>query len=240
MEVISEEECAVGLDKPIMSSDWLTRVWTERDKVDFRADDPCVMKYKVPPFYKRCLSFLGFSHEEQNHMEEITIENGGTFANVGDKECSHLIVDEALKDLPDNISLPKHVVKGEWFWACIQMEARAAEKFYTFQKGEAVQNLFTPVSTMAGSKTRKRKRLKENIAQLVSDDELESPLYNKRRSGSIDGIISPNSFLDASNTPDISDINISKLRKQYLIALTPFVKVIFVSNDWMVLSVLSP
>ncbi|XP_052217057.1 protein ECT2-like isoform X1 [Dreissena polymorpha] len=204
-------ECAVGLDKPIMSSDWLTRVWTERDKVDFRADDPCVMKYKVPPFYKRCLSFLGFSHEEQNHMEEITIENGGTFANVGDKECSHLIVDEALKDLPDNISLPKHVVKGEWFWACIQMEARAAEKFYTFQKGEAVQNLFTPVSTMAGSKTRKRKRLKENIAQLVSDDELESPLYNKRRSGSIDGIISPNSFLDASNTPDISDINIKTI-----------------------------
>jgi len=34
------------------------------------------MKYKVPPFYKRCLSFLGFSREEQNHMEEITIENG--------------------------------------------------------------------------------------------------------------------------------------------------------------------
>lgn len=34
------------------------------------------MKYKVPPFYKRCLSFLGFSADEQNHMEEITIENG--------------------------------------------------------------------------------------------------------------------------------------------------------------------
>ena len=34
------------------------------------------MKYKVPPFHKKCLSFLGFSHDEQNHMEEITIENG--------------------------------------------------------------------------------------------------------------------------------------------------------------------
>ena len=34
------------------------------------------IKYKLPPFYKQCLSFLGFSKEEQNHMEEVTIENG--------------------------------------------------------------------------------------------------------------------------------------------------------------------
>jgi len=64
---------------------------------------------------------------------------------------------------------------------------------------------------MSGSKSRKRRRLKENIAQLASDEELESPLYNKRRSSGLDGIVSPNSFLDASNTPDISDINLSEL-----------------------------
>lgn len=34
------------------------------------------MKYKLAPFYKRCLSFFGFSRDEQNHMEEVTIENG--------------------------------------------------------------------------------------------------------------------------------------------------------------------
>ena len=35
-----------------------------------------MIKYKLPPFYKQCLSFLGFSKDEQNHMEEVTIENG--------------------------------------------------------------------------------------------------------------------------------------------------------------------
>ncbi|KAL4219754.1 Protein T2 [Mactra antiquata] len=215
MDTIYEDMCveeyAVGLGRPIMSPDWLNRVWSERDQIDFRADDQCVMKYKLPPFYKRCLSFLGFSKDEQNHMEEITIENGGTFASVGDEDCTHLIVDEALKDLPSDIDLPKHVVKGEWFWACIQMEACAAEKMYTFQKGEPISNLFTPSTSMSGSKSRKRKRLKENIAQLASDEELDSPVYNKRRSSSSDmgGIISPNSFLDVSNTPDISDINLT-------------------------------
>ncbi|XP_045200186.2 protein ECT2-like isoform X2 [Mercenaria mercenaria] len=202
-------EYAVGLGTPIMSRDWLNRVWTERDMIDFRADDSCVMKYKLAPFYKRCLSFLGFSKDEQNHMEEVTIENGGTFASVGDEECTHLIIDEAVTELPTDIILPKHVVKGEWFWACIQMEACAAEKMYTFQKGEPVLNLFTPSTNMSGTKSRKRKRLKENIAQMASDEELESPLYNKRRSSDMGGIISPNSFLDASNTPDISDININ-------------------------------
>jgi len=34
---------AVGYGTPIMSRDWLTRVWTERDKIDFRADDNCVV-----------------------------------------------------------------------------------------------------------------------------------------------------------------------------------------------------
>lgn len=73
----------------------------------------------------------------------------------------------------------------------------------------STSNHFTPSANMSGSKSRKRKRLKENIAQLASDEELESPLYNKRRSSDMGGIISPNSFLDASNTPDISDINLS-------------------------------
>ena len=65
---------------------------------------------------------------------------------------------------------------------------------------------------MSGSRSRKRKRLKENIAQLASDEELESPLYSKRRSSDLGGIISPNSFLDASNTPDKSEANLSKGR----------------------------
>ena len=90
------------------------------------------------------------------------------------------------------------------------MAASADEQMYIFQKAETVSNHFTPCTNMSGSKSRKRKRLKENIAQLASDEELESPVYNKRRSSDVGGIISPNSFLDASNTPDLSDVNLSK------------------------------
>lgn len=39
--------------------------------------------------------------------------SGGTFASVGDEECTHLIIDEALKELPIDVILPRHVVKGE-------------------------------------------------------------------------------------------------------------------------------
>ena len=38
---------------------------------------------------------------------------GGTFAAVGDRECTHLVVDEAVKELPTDVKLPRHVVKGE-------------------------------------------------------------------------------------------------------------------------------
>ena len=34
------------------------------------------MQHRMPPFYKCCLCFYGFSDEEKKHMEELTIENG--------------------------------------------------------------------------------------------------------------------------------------------------------------------
>ncbi|WAR28839.1 ECT2-like protein [Mya arenaria] len=143
------------------------------------------MKYKVPPFHKKCLSFLGFTHDEQNHMEEITIEN---------------------------VVLGMYTDGGE-----------GGRKTLHISEGEPIQNLFTPSTNMSGSKSRKRKRLKENIAHLASDEELESPLYNKRRSSGLDGVISPNSFLDASNTPDISDINLNEKEQ---VKVTPRLQVV--------------
>ena len=32
---------------------------------------------------------------------------------MGDRECTHLVVDEAVTELPTDIRLPRHVVKGE-------------------------------------------------------------------------------------------------------------------------------
>lgn len=59
-------------------------------------------------------------------------------------------------------------------------------------------------SSSLGSKSRKRKRLK----QLAVEGEVDSPFHviKRRSSEQLSGIsISPNSFLDASRTPDRSD-----------------------------------
>lgn len=87
------------------------------------------------------------------------------------------------------------------------MEACADETLYEYHQkidfNGVNGNIFLPGRNMSGSKSRKRKRLKENIAQLAADGEYDSPF--KRRS--TDRVsMSPNSFLDASNTPDKSDV----------------------------------
>ncbi|KAL5004653.1 hypothetical protein ScPMuIL_018109 [Solemya velum] len=196
---------SVSYGTPIMSQDWIRRIWADRELLDARADSDRMMQYKVLPFFKCQLSFLGFSKEEQKHMEDLTIENGGKFVDVGDENCTHMVIDEhSMKVLPADISLARNIVRGEWFWGCIQMEACADESMYTFQEAVNSANRFTPANTMC-SKSRKRKRLKENIAQLASEGDMD--MYAKRRSSEYGGIsMSPNSFLDASNTPDKSDL----------------------------------
>lgn len=206
---------AVIFGTPIMSSDWLYRVWEERCNLGVKGTDAKLMVHRVPPFFKCCLSFLGFSKEEQKHMEELTIENGGLFAPVSDEECTHLVIDDqSMKELPTWIGLPHYVVKGEWFWGSIQIEACADEHLLEYQKVTSSANsIFTPGRCMSGSKSRKRKRLKENIAQLAGEGDFESPLY-KRRSSDMGRTMSPSSFLDASNTPDKSDYTTDEHAKE--------------------------
>jgi hypothetical protein len=61
-------------------------------------------------------------------------------------------------------------------------------------------NSATP-KTMSGSKSRKRKKLKENLAQLASEGEIDTPMY-KRRSSEVGHMSCGQSFLDV--TPDVS------------------------------------
>ncbi|KAL3848234.1 hypothetical protein ACJMK2_019105 [Sinanodonta woodiana] len=198
---------AVGVGIPIMGIAWVENVWGERNNTDVRADSE-QMQYRVPTFYQCCLSFIGFPREEQDHMEELTEQNGGMIAAPGDPNCSHLVVeDQSMKELPSDLCLPKHVIRAEWFWASVQMAACAAEDIYPLKKAEEpLAKIFSPCSGMSGTRSRKRKRFKDNLAQLASDGELDSPNYSKRCSSELANTLSPNSFLDASNTPDKSDV----------------------------------
>lgn len=53
--------------------------------------------------------------------------------------------------------------------------------------------------TLSGNKSRKRKRLRENLAQLAAEGDVDSPmLNNKRRSNEIARVSFSASFLDAT------------------------------------------
>ncbi|BFZ06676.1 hypothetical protein BsWGS_09714 [Bradybaena similaris] len=201
---------AVNMGKPIMCEDWISRMWADRDNPDCHASELKMAAYRMKPFYECCLCFLGFAKEEQKHMEELTIENGGTVAEQGAADLTHLVVDDQnVKEIPPDISLPQYVVRGEWFWGCIQMTACADEQIYTFEK------ISTPARQLRSShsmtKNRKRKRLQE----LVAETEGSPYMVYKRRSSSAETSgtsMSPDSFLDVTYTPDKSDTHLGELK----------------------------
>ncbi|XP_071489543.1 protein ECT2-like [Diadema antillarum] len=203
---------AVSLGTPIMTSEWIQATWERRNQEDCTATSEEMLKYKMPPFFGCTIGFVGFSEEEQRHMEEITQTQGGSVVSVADDSCTHIVVDEntvpeQLLDYSKNIKL----VKQEWFWASIQMDARAEEGLYTFRIVSTPASIQgTPTMIFSGSKSSRKRRLKQSIAALSSEtDSLESPLPpQKRRSSFAESAscmsISASSILDASQTPECS------------------------------------
>ena len=44
-----------------------------------------------------------------------------------------MVDDSTVQEQPDSVPERAHLVKAEWFWACIQMDAAADESMYRFQ-----------------------------------------------------------------------------------------------------------
>ncbi|XP_006824711.1 protein ECT2-like, partial [Saccoglossus kowalevskii] len=197
---------AVSLGTPVMTEQWVHQAWSTRHDSTGSAIDEDMMQYKMMPFFCCCLSFMGFSDEEQKHMEEVTQMQGGSSAPVGDKSCTHLVIDDVtVKDLPFECNGKIHIVKSEWFWGSIQMAACADETMYRFTKVDSSDHkTSTPGTPVARS--RKRRRLRESIAALSKESEHESPHVppRKRRSSDMGMLSMSGSFLDASHTPDSS------------------------------------
>ena len=176
---------AVGLGTCIMTEEWVQKCWDMRSSLTWRADNDDMMDYKLPPFFDCCLTFLGFSEEEKAHMEETTIEQGGTFCSFEDKIFTHVVVEDGVQDVPPEIMDTPHVkiVKQEWFWASIQVDACADTALYLFKQpnAEPIRSCGTPSSHQ---KSRKRRRMKEtDVMELLSPS---SPCHAaKRKSGDI-------------------------------------------------------
>ncbi|XP_059543046.1 protein ECT2 isoform X6 [Myotis daubentonii] len=167
---------AVSLGTPIMKPEWIYKAWERRNEQDFCASaDDFRNEFKVPPFQDCILSFLGFSDEEKTNMEEMTEMQGGSYLQVGDERCTHLIVEEnTVKELPFEPSKKLYVVKQEWFWGSIQMDARAGETMYLYEKANTpeLKKSVSLLSLSTPNSNRKRRRLKETLAQLSRETDL--------------------------------------------------------------------
>ncbi|XP_076723430.2 protein ECT2 isoform X11 [Callospermophilus lateralis] len=197
---------AVSLGTPIMKPDWIYKAWERRNEQDFcAAVDDFRNEFKVPPFQDCILSFLGFSDEEKTNMEEMTEMQGGSYLAVGDERCTHLIVEEnTVKELPFEPSKKLYVVKQEWFWGSIQMDARAGETMYLYEKANTpeLKKSVSLLSLSTPNSNRKRRRLKETLAQLSRETDM-SP-FPPRKRPSAEHSLSIGSLLDISNTPESS------------------------------------
>ncbi|XP_065266721.1 protein ECT2 isoform X4 [Emys orbicularis] len=167
---------AVSLGTPIVKAEWIYKAWERRNEIDFcAADEEFRNEFKVPPFQDCMLSFLGFSDEERINMEEMTKMQGGQYLPVSDDRCTHLVVEEnTVKDLPFELPKKLYVVKQEWFWGSIQMDARAGESMYLFEKPESpeLKKSVSQLSLNTPNSNRKRRRLRETLAQLTRETDL--------------------------------------------------------------------
>ncbi|NXO22446.1 ECT2 protein, partial [Cisticola juncidis] len=200
---------AVSLGIPIVKAEWIYKAWEKRNEIGFcAADDNFRNQFKVPPFQDCMLSFLGFSDDEKANMEEMTEMQGGHYLPVGDERCTHLVVEEStVKELPFEPLKKLYVVKQEWFWGSIQMDARAGESMYLFEKSESpdFKKSVSLLSLSTPNSNRKRRRLKETLAQLTRETDM-SP-FPPRKRPSAEHSLSIGSLLDISNTPESSTAN---------------------------------
>ncbi|XP_036378147.1 protein ECT2 isoform X2 [Megalops cyprinoides] len=195
---------AVCMGIPILTPEWIHKAWERRDEVDFSAgEEEFRTEFKVPPFQDCVLSFLGFSEEEKANMEERTIKHGGHYLEVGDEKCTHMVVEEnSIKELPFVPSKRLYVVKQEWFWGSIQMDARAGESMYFYEKPDSpvMKKAVSLLSLNTPNSNRKRRRLRDTLAQLTRETEI-SPFPPRKRQ-SAEHSLSMGSLLDISNTPE--------------------------------------
>ncbi|XP_055717116.1 protein ECT2 isoform X3 [Salvelinus fontinalis] len=196
---------AVCMGTPILTPTWIHKAWEHRDDVKFHAgDEEFRTEFKVPPFQDCVLSFLGFSDEDKTNMEERTVKHGGSYLEVGDEKCTHMVVEEnSVKELPFVPSKRLYVVKQEWFWGSIQMDARAGESMYFYEKMDSpvMKKAVSLLSLNTPNSNRKRRRLRDTLAQLTKETEI-SPFPPPRKRPSAEHSLSIGSLLDISNTPE--------------------------------------
>uniref|UniRef100_A0A1B6G064 Protein ECT2 n=1 Tax=Cuerna arida TaxID=1464854 RepID=A0A1B6G064_9HEMI len=82
---------------PVVSASWVHDAWAMRSQPDYSAADVTVISnHKLKPFQGARVCFLGFPEDEQKHMAEVLVQNGGTHTDHEDTQCSHMVLDSAV------------------------------------------------------------------------------------------------------------------------------------------------
>ncbi|KAL4608161.1 protein ECT2-like isoform X2 [Arapaima gigas] len=194
---------AVCMGTPILTPNWIRAAWERRNEVDFSAgNEDFRADFKVPPFQDCVLSFLGFSGEEKSNMQERTLKHGGRYLEVGDERCTHTVVEEnEVKELPFLPGKRLYVVKQEWFWGSIQMDARAGESMYLYEK-PALPTMTKAASLLSLSVPSRRRQVCDTLALLTKETEI-SP-FPQRHSLSGDFSAAADALLDVFDAPESS------------------------------------
>ncbi|XP_023320077.1 protein ECT2 isoform X4 [Eurytemora carolleeae] len=202
---------ATTFSLPVITEDWLQTAWDNRENLGFSANTKEMHeKYKLPPFAGNVVCFYGFDQGEVEHMTEILVANGGRVAEGGVRGCeavttTHMVVDENNVDqLPTDIKISDRccVVRGEWFWNSIQIQAAADVSSYMWRATGVLspsnRSLFSPPTPSSVGASRKRKRLRR--AEVINALATDSPAHKRRSSISELGLLSMSgSFLDSTD-----------------------------------------
>ncbi|XP_017843904.2 protein ECT2 isoform X2 [Drosophila busckii] len=72
---------------------WVYAAWLARDSLEFEAtQDNFTKAHRLKAFEGQKICFFGFPPEEQQHMVDVLLENGGVCAELDDPECSHVVM----------------------------------------------------------------------------------------------------------------------------------------------------
>ncbi|XP_071034057.1 protein ECT2 [Parasteatoda tepidariorum] len=194
---------AVSLGVPVMASEWIFQAWSRRRDADCVATDEELMQFRLLPFVGCRLAFLGYQSDEEQHMIEITLKNGGEVVASKDPTCTHIVIEDGCIVNTSDYIKDAFFLKNEWFWTCIQIEAKADEGMYIYESPNAALSSSSLVMPIRGNK---RKRLESVARQLILESLQENEIFcpEPKKKSEIGKLSISGSFLDATMSPDKS------------------------------------
>ena len=165
---------AATFDVPVVKDGWIVSAWERRGEVGFKSSEPGFQDgWRVKPFHGARVHFLGFTDEERAHMAAELERNGGRECrDYKTDPCTHVVVESVgVRAMPPDARAETAVVRAEWFWQSIQMDACASENEHLFAK--TLESFLSPRPSYfspgghPGSHGRRKKRRTEAVRQLA-------------------------------------------------------------------------